>query len=228
MIIHKKDIKKDAYKNFFEHYKIDFKELTEFAISEIIFADKKDVKSKWIDIKNKFEAKNPMPIRKYGQNGSKNKFIRGFYLDCFGIEVKFDTTNNQIPTKTLQDYTGKRKNFNIFNYQVSHIFSKTKNIFLFDNLFNLGFIPKYIDPFSGHESFGERKEEFQKILRQHVCKLYGDIIRDYNSYVSSLDTIKKINHHIDMLKLKGSNNINFLNSFKETLIEDFKPIEIEI
>ncbi len=42
---------------------------------------------------------------------------------------------------------------------------KTKNPLLFGCGWNIAYIPKYIDPFTGHETQGCYSEEFKKILK---------------------------------------------------------------
>ena len=43
--------------------------------------------------------------------------------------IEIDPTNNTKPTQLLERNTGYRKNESIFNYQVSHVFGLTKNVF---------------------------------------------------------------------------------------------------
>lgn len=47
-------------------------------------------------------------------------------------KVKKDSTNNNTPHKLIQDLTELERNKDIYNYQVSHIWSRTKDIFLFE------------------------------------------------------------------------------------------------
>ncbi|AET69328.1 hypothetical protein Desor_3879 [Desulfosporosinus orientis DSM 765] len=55
--------------------------------------------------------------------------------------VKKDATNSVEPQKIISRLTGYKRNTNLFNYQVSHIFGKTKNIFLFEAPWNIALVP---------------------------------------------------------------------------------------
>ena len=79
----------------------------------------------------------------------------------------------------LENLTHYKKNESIFNYQVSHIWGHTKNPFLFECPWNVCFMPKILDPFSGHESTSTDKVIFQERLKNKAVQMYSDLIEDY-------------------------------------------------
>lgn len=172
----------DAYESFFKSFGKGSKEkFLQFGMDNIIFIPTKDVKRKWTDLVNRIStSKKNIYIRNAGRNGNRSVLFEKMYKDIFNIEVKFDGSNNTQPTRMLQDCTGYKKNENIFNFQVAHVFGRTKNIFCFTAPWNIVFIPKIIDPFTGHEAKGDYKEEFQKKFQKKVFQKFEEQIKEYN------------------------------------------------
>ena len=78
---------------------------------------------------------------------------KDFYANLLGnTHVEKDPTNNAVPHKLIQRTTELKRNSDIFNYQVSHIWGHTKNIFMFEAPWNICYTPKIMDPFTGHET----------------------------------------------------------------------------
>jgi len=107
------------------------------------------------------------------------------YLDMYKCilnneNVKKDATNNLELQKIISQLTGHKRNVNLFNYQVSHIFGKTKNVFLFEALWNIALVPKIIDPFTGHETKGIWSVEYQKKFSAYASEIYVEFIDEYN------------------------------------------------
>lgn len=75
-------------------------------------------------------------MRGFGRNAAGTSLFQLFYSIFLEHQrVYKDPTNNTIPTKLLRNWTGYSKSGGkdyspLRNYQVSHIFGKTKNIFL--------------------------------------------------------------------------------------------------
>ena len=69
------------------------------------------------------------------------------------------------------------------NYQVSHLFGRTKNPLLFTSPWNIAYIPKYLDPFTGHESQGIHSTEFKNIFNQLIAKKFEPYIQDYHNFI---------------------------------------------
>ena len=92
----------------------------------------------------------------------------------------------------------KNAKYNLIkNYQVSHIFGRTKNIYLFTAPWNIAYLPKIVDPFSGHEAKGEMAKEFQKLLKLNTYNRFKNLIEDYNQIISTSNFQEKINEYIE-------------------------------
>ena len=80
----------------------------------------------------------------------------------------------------------KKKNVEkdiLTNYQISHLFGKTKNPLLFNCSWNIAYIPKYLDPFTGHETRGEHSHAFKAIFKNKVEERFMNYIVDYNDFI---------------------------------------------
>ena len=113
-------------------------------------------------------------------------FTIDFYKYVFKNEnVKKDPSNNDRPQANVRKMTGLTRNKDIYNYQVSHIWGHTKNIFLFEAPWNICYTPKIIDPFTGHETKGDLPSEFQDYFIKFVQNKYRSYINDYNKIISN-------------------------------------------
>ena len=120
-----------------------------------------------------------------------------FYRDELGLNfVKIDPTNNSEPKRLLKQMVADYP----VNYQVSHVFGRTKNIYAFGASWNIVLLPKFIDPFSGHESQGVIKDEFTYRLQRMIFDKYRRLISEYNSEILKLDIQNKANHFIASIK----------------------------
>ncbi len=92
--------------------------------------------------------------------------------------IQKDSSNNSEPTKLLREITGFSKSIKndtddkekIINYQVSHIFGRTKNPFLFTAPWNIVWHPRILDPFTGHESKGANADKYKFEFLKHSKK----------------------------------------------------------
>ena len=64
----------------------------------------------------------------------------------------------------------------IRNYQFSHIFGRTKNIYLFTTPWSIVYLPKVIGPFAGHEAKGNMVKEYQAMFQQKSYAYFKDLI----------------------------------------------------
>lgn len=202
----------DSYEQFFNI--CSKKDLFDFGLNNLILIDKQKAFDEWEKLKLNIKNKSPnLYVRSSGRNASGNSILQQLYRDVFNINIRFDPTNNAKPTKLLEDITGYKKNKTLFNYQVSHVFGQTKNVYCFTAPWNIVFAPKIIDPFTGHESKGVYVFEFQIEFRNYIYNLYKGLIDDYNeitdSYYQRVENWLKKN--ID------SNDIN-------TYLKDFNTI----
>lgn len=135
---------------------------------------------------------------------SYQEFLTHFQIDRdsffeWGISatiIEKDPTNNAVPHKLIQRITKLKRNRDIYNYQVSHIWGHTKNIFMFEAPWNICYTPKIMDPFTGHETQGIWPTEYQKIFIAKANELYRPFIDEYNQILKSLDVNKKLQEYI--------------------------------
>lgn len=170
----------DAYEQFFRI--VPKETFFNFGLENIIHIETKKVSMEWDSLITKIKNKSTdLYVRNSGRNGAGNLLLTQLYSDIFGIKINYDQTNNNQPSMLLQKLTDKRKNKTIFNYQVSHIFGRTKNVFCFTAPWNIVFIPKIIDPFTGHEAKGEYVKEFKKYFEEKMYKIFINEITDFNT-----------------------------------------------
>ena len=173
---------KDSYKEFFQHFHITANNLFEWGIENVVWVEPKIAAIEWKKLKEKIEGiyAGEIHIRGYGRDSKNTPLFTDLYQKIFpNIKIEKDTNNNNFPTKMLENLTHYKKNESIFNYQVSHIWGHTKNPFLFECPWNVCFMPKILDPFSGHESTSTDKVIFQERLKNKAVQMYSDLIEDY-------------------------------------------------
>ena len=203
---------RDGYKEFFELCSQE--DFFRFGLSKIITIENDKIKEDWNKLKWNIENKgNDLYIRDFGRNGIGNSYLEMMYKDVFDISINFDPTNNTKPTQKIQKLTEYRKNKTIYNYQVSHIFGNTKNVYCFTAPWNIVFIPKILDPFTGHEAKGTYVNEFRNIFTKKYFELFHDYIDDYHSLLKAImpDVNNWINKNINEERIK----ISILKEFKE-------------
>jgi len=183
----------DAYQKLFDYYPKE-KFFTD-SISNIIFVPEDKIEENWIAQRKKLLNAGEFYIRGYGRDAAGTKAFIELYKHLFpGINVSKDQTNNAIPTRLLSDYTGYSKvasektdgKKRIQNYQVSHLFGRTKNPILFTTAWNFAYVPKYLDPFTGHETQGKYQEEFKRIFQDFLWTKFEKYILEYNALIEPI------------------------------------------
>jgi len=216
----------DAYEIFLNKFNIRHEDIIEFGIKESKFVEKSNVKQKWELLKSSIiTGDQNVFIRGYGRDAKGTNLYLEMYEELYGHSnfIK-DSTNNNIPTKVIKELTGYGKNVKtdnkyerIKNFQVSHIFGRTKNPYAFAAPWNIIYIPKIVDPFTGHESKGELTKKFQQQFQRHFINYYSEYILDFNSIMA--ETLPHINKYL-------AENIGN-KRFSMDLLNQFEPIEIE-
>lgn len=215
-----------------------------WGIDHIIFADKDKAAKAWESVKQNWYDNQNLWMRNSGRNGQSSTLYAGFYAQ-FGKTIHFDKTNNEIPTKIIQEITGKvkydkarheknsAKNASldiVRNYQVSHIWGHTKNPLLFVCPWNICFVPKMFDPFTGHEAKGSLIEKFQKAFLHKAVSLYKDLILDYNSFIQKeihqTGFIDKYIYFVENEYKQGNLSKRTYDEFKRNIKEEFETIDL--
>jgi len=202
----------DSYEQLFEIFPRS--SFYEFGLKNIISVDIDKAKESWKNLINNVNKKdNDLYIRNSGRNGTGNKYLLNLYQDIFDIQINFDQTNNDKPSRIIQNLTGYKKNKNIFNYQVSHVFGNTKNVYCFTAPWNIVFIPKVIDPFTGHEAKGIYVDDFKNKFLAIITNKYRNLIIEYNKIIRS--KYSRINKWVDK---------NIPEELKISILKDFQEI----
>jgi len=220
----------DSYKIFMNKFNITPKELITFGLEETKFGDDIKIKEAWEQLKERIKNPNTsVYIRGYGRDAHGTKLFEQFYINVLETQVKKDPSNNTEPSKLISDLTGlskivpskKSTKKQIYNYQISHIFGKTKNIYTFTAPWNIVYMPKILDPFTGHEAKGNVKEAFQEIFQRYCFEKFKSYIEEYNEIVTNSNFIKRKKTYLDSL----DDSEKTIQKFKEIVTKEFSPIE---
>ncbi len=215
---------KDSYSEFLKRFNIKEKDFLEYGKESIIYVPKDIVKEEWKNLKDRIINNKEVYIRPYGNNGKNSKIFLDFIKEVFkNSNIKIDTSRNSRPQLCLKQYTNLERGKNIQNYQVSHIFGMTKNPYMFECPWNIAYIPKLFDPFTGHESNGEWTQKFQDFYLQDVQDKFQEFIEDYNNIMLENNIVDRIESFVN--NLKGYNQKQ-KKTFKENLLDNFKIITI--
>ena len=208
---------KDAYTKLFEH--IDKDLFFQSGIDDIIYVDNQAIAKQWEQLKNAVFNNQTVFIRGYGRDAKRTDLYFKLYEKIFGnTSVKKDSANNTEPTKLLKNLTQfskikqAKKTF-IANYQISHLFGKTKNPLLFTCPWNIAYIPKYLDPFTGHETQGQYSNQFKQIFLPILKEKFKNYIDEYNLIIRN-NIADKIEESLKFVKTQTCLNVYEFRRFE--------------
>ncbi len=127
----------DSYERFFNSGMINKDDFFNFCIQETIYVPFELAKIEWENLKNRINTNKEVYIRGYGRNAKNSYLFKEFYSNVFAHNnIEIDPTNNKAPSEVIRNLTGysktRRTNFKLIsNYQVSHVFGRTKNFLYF-------------------------------------------------------------------------------------------------
>ena len=222
----------DSYENFLSEFKISIDQFLDFGIKSVIYIPADKAKENWDSLKIKISNEEEVFVRGFGRDSKKTPLLLDFYKHLLGnSHIKKDPSNNSKPTKMIRELsgyskTGKNKYKLISNYQISHIYGRTKNVYAFTAPWNIAYIPKIYDPFTGHEAKGDMVKEFSSRLKIQTYKKFEPLIEDFNNIVNRSVFKDKLEKSLDIL---NNDNKNFtqkqLNKLNESIKSEFLPIE---
>lgn len=224
---------KDSYQILFEKGYITKEHLFKFGLEESQYIDFDRAKAAWNKLKTDVLSNNRVFIRSYGRNGSGTDLLKHMYSVILNNDnVIEDPTNNAMPEKILNENTNFRKNIKsdsatfekIQNYQISHIFGRTKNPFLFTAAWNISYIPKIVDPFTGHEARGDLPQEYSRAFKEKAFQLYEELIVDYNELIAKLKIKEKLDRYFEDLNKEGKLDRNRLKKLSEDAYSELSMI----
>lgn len=215
----------DSYQKFLDYFNIDKREFYEWGISNTIFPMGDKVELEWNDLKKRIFNNKIVYIRGYGRDAHGTDLYKNLYKRLFDNSfVEKDPTNNTYPRILIERITGRIRNKNIYNYQVSHIWGRTKNIFMFESPWNICYVPKIIDPLTGHESQGIWPSEYQEMFIAKARSLYSSFIAEYNEILMSLDIQNRLKEYISVLRLKEKVDDKTLERFYKDVSDELSNI----
>ena len=213
----------DSYEEFLRYFHLDRQAFFQWGISAAIFPPIERVGPAWEDLKKRIYTDQRVYIRGYGRNAHRTHLYQELYRHLFGnAHIAVDPTNNARPQRSIEELTGLARNRDLYNYQVSHIWGHTKNIFLFEAAWNLCYMPKLMDPFTGHEAKGEGPAIFQAMLLAQAWERYRPFLTDYNRILSEEHIPKRIQAYLHTLE--GRIPEAELRQFAQDVQREFAPI----
>lgn len=225
----------DGYQLFFSEFIKDRKqEFFEFGLKNIIAADVDKARESWTDLKHRLKSDQPVFIRRYGRGGINSPLYEAFYTHVFNNNnIKPDPTNNAKPRQLLEQLTGfaKKPKGNlkpIQNFQVSHVFGRTKNALAFTAPWNIVYLPKLLDPFTGHEAKGAEVLEFTNLFQGKCIETFGELIQDFNEIMESDEVTSKLASGIDYVAVNNKLTEKQKQQFAESVYSEFEPIPLKI
>ena len=223
---------RDSYERFFSQGYISKDQFFEFGLSETIYAPLDKAEVAWQELKHRIQNNQQVFIRGFGRNSNGTHLFQAFYADVLSNnQVTVDPTNNAQPTKLIRDLTGYSKTKSskhepIQNYQISHIFGRTKNVFAFTAPWNIAYMPKMLDPFTGHEAKGSMIDEYQKLFQEQGYKHFKHLIDDFNRVMTEPSLISSINAYISNLSPDENRTQADIGKLTKSLREEFSPVSL--
>lgn len=222
---------RDSYERFFSEGYITKQQFFDFGLKETIYSPLDRAEEYWQIIKNNALNNKAVYMRGFGRNSNGTHLFQSFYAETIkNCNVRVDPTNNSAPTKVIRDLTGYSKAKSnrhepIRNYQVSHVFGRTKNIFAFTAPWNIVYTPKMLDPLTGHEAKGEFSDEYQKLFQQQGFQKFEMLINDFNNIITDERLLSSIDEYLSALQPTEKTKQADIEKLKKSIKEEFSPIE---
>lgn len=222
----------DSYEEVLKGLNVTVCDLIREGLNQIIWPQTNKGLKYWDILKRFKDAQNggtPLYIRGYGRNNSKTYLFIDFFDRYYKLNVQPDPVSNTIPKQVIEACTGFIINKHIQNYQISHIFEeRTHNPLLFTTPWMICYVPKILDPFTGHECMGYDWVRARFVY--YVASYWINEINQYNKYHNHLlpNLKKNIKDYVKYLKSNSSLTPKEITKFKEDLIYALSPIDIAV
>ncbi len=224
---------RDSYERFFAEGYISKEQFFDFGLRETIFSPYDKAEAEWESLKNRIHSNEQVFIRGFGRDAGGTQLFIDLYKILLGnSNVRKDPTNNAEPAKLIRALTGYSKTSSssyklIRNYQVSHIFGRTKNVFSFTAPWNLVYIPKILDPFTGHEAKGKMVQDFTALFQRQAYKQFELLIEDFNGIITHPTFVQNLEESLEAVRKNGRYGENDIEKLEKALQEEFFPIVID-
>jgi len=223
---------RDSYLRFFSQGYISKNQFFEFGLKETIYSPYEKAEKEWNNLKQRIMNNEEVFIRGFGRDANGTHLFQKLYAMLVGnSNIKKDPTNNAEPTKLIRKLTGysKTKSTNhelIRNYQISHIFGRTKNIYAFTAPWNIVYMPKMLDPFTGHEAKGEMIEQYTLLFQKQAYQQFGKLIDEFNEIVTNSSFRSNLKGCLDELGQDLLFDVKDIKKLEQAVKLEFMPIEI--
>ncbi|EJS4061539.1 hypothetical protein [Vibrio parahaemolyticus] len=223
---------RDSYIEFLSRMGLTKHDFFEFGLNETIYAKEELVSQCWSDLKMRIETNQVVYIRGFGRDSNGTHLFQALYSRVLNNHhVVKDSTNNAEPTKLIKQLTGYSKTRSkqhevLRNYQISHVFGRTKNVYAFTAPWNIVYVPKVIDPFTGHEAKGEMVDEYTELFQKSVYDRFGSYIDEFNHIMTNPVFLASLDQYIDELRSSNDVTESIISKMSKAVSEEFAPIEI--
>ena len=223
---------RDAYIRFFDKGYITKKDFFDFGLNETIYSPCDKAEVEWNLLKKRIYNNERVFIRGFGRDASGTHLFQTFYEKLLGNHnVEKDSTNNSEPAKLIKSLTGYSKTQSskfkpIRNYQISHIFGRTKNVFAFTAPWNIVYMPKMLDPFTGHEAKGDLVDEYTALFQKQGYNRFEKLIEEFNEIMINPDFRERVSESLNILSLSKSYKIKEIEKLRLAIDREFSPIEL--
>ena len=227
---------RDGYERFFSRFEITDEQFFQFGMDETICAPFDVAGKYWEKLKSRIENNEIVYIRRFTQDrkGRKNLLCLDFYKHILNENVRLDIPGNLMPGKAIRDLTGYARTLReqragdkfIRNYQVTHVFGRTKNAYTFMAPWNIVYMPKIVDPLTGHEAKGDRVKKFTTMLQEKIYFEFKPLIEDYNKLISDPKLLQRIDKYYKKASREKNYSQEEIKSLKDSIDENFTQIFI--
>lgn len=215
----------DAYEILLSEY-VSKDDFFKFGLEKTIYIPQNKIQKEWDTLKKNIASNKPVFIRGY-KNSTTMHIASDFYAKVFNFEqVKKDPSNTQNPSKIIEKLTGYKKSKDLKNYQLSSIFGRSRNAFMFTAPWNIVYIPSVLDPLLSSEAKSDLAKEYQTLFMKHSYEKFKPYIDEYNKMVSNHQFQKSIDEYFQKLFDDGHFLKDEMVMFEETIREDFEPIVV--
>lgn len=223
---------RDAYIRFFNEGYISKENFFNFGLKETIYAPYDKAEIEWNLLKNRIYGNEKVFIRGFGRDANGTHLFQALYEKLLSnYNVRKDSTNNAEPAKLIRSLTGYSKTQSskfesIRNYQISHIFGRTKNVFAFTAPWNIVYMPKMLDPFTGHEAKGEMIDEYTLLFQRQGYHRFEKLIDEFNEIMINPNFKERVNEVLYSFHSNETFNIKELKKLEEAINREFSPITL--
>lgn len=85
------------------------------------------------------------------------------------------------------------------------------------------YLPKIIDPFTGHEAKGDMVDEYQAIFQQKSYVRFEPLIENYNKLITQPELTDRIAAYLDKLSSNAEEE-KTVEKFRKELSDELSPI----